>query len=91
MITALFMSLALATTPTTDPRIVDEYVGSIRECRMEMQNKRLASAKKACMQAFAWATTLPESTEGERKVLANVLHTLNSRPAADFYASGWTE
>lgn len=91
MIAALFMSLALATTPTSDPRILDEYVGSIRECRVEMQNKRLAKAKKACMQAFAWATTLPESTEDERRVLANVLHTLSSRPAAEFYAAGWTE
>ena len=78
-------------SPTSDPKIIDEYVGSIRECRVEMQNKRLASAKKACMHAFAWATSLPESTEAERKVLANVLHTLNSRPASEFYESGWTD
>lgn len=93
MITALFMSLALATTPSID-NIDRETAQLVRmnalmdRCIEAARAKSISRARRECRASLDYALTVSAPDEETIKTIAVFVQTLNT---TDLRAQGWTD
>ena len=95
MITALLMSVTLATAPNLPPVKASAEFKNSRDatiqCFDEFERKSISRAKQACTTALGLAIADPNSTKEVRHVLADTLHFVTATDASVLANLGFTK